>query len=47
MDENEKKTKTKRKKNINCLARNEYVMLRKEEEKRYEMDIIDKCKEER
>ena len=28
------------------LERNEYVRIRREEEKRYEKDIVDKCKEE-
>ena len=28
------------------LERNEYVRVRREEEKRYEKDIVDKCKEE-
>ena len=28
------------------LERNEYVRIRREKEKRYEKDIVDKCKEE-
>ena len=28
------------------LERNEYVRIRREEERRYEKDIVDKCKEE-
>ena len=27
-------------------ARNEYVRVRRQEEKRYEKDVVDKCKEE-
>ena len=44
MDENKKKL-IQRTKEEYKLTRNEYVRVKREEERRYEKDIVDKCKE--